>query len=332
VGKRLICAFAFLCMLPGISEARHAIVDSPSICVKVDKVDGDRVYLVTTSAKCPNGPGKVEVTLSGDPSSADIYVDGALWRKQLLGVSGSELALHARKRADEMAEDLKVPTSMHLKSASAKARESADLANSKEFQDKLNAEYERLRNGIFSGSMAQIPDYYADLDGKGKKTPPGRLPANERIYVFISSSVPMETLRNYAIAIDRLNDPNIVMVMRGMVNTMSRMADTGRFVMQIVKKVASCDPVETKCATYTAPVDIDPLLFRRYGIDRVPAVVYAKDVTVRDEGSEGLDENLAVGNSFTLLGDVSLEHALEVFKREPGNESLDKVIARFHAD
>lgn len=313
----------------GISFAETVIIDTPSICVNTDKIDGNNVYLTTTSTNCSRGIGKAEVKLAENAKVVNVYVDGELWRTQTIGTTGSELAQQAQKRADEMADGIHVPGNIHKSGGTAKAKDVADLVRSDDFQAKISAETERIRKEMFPDGKSVLQEYYPDLPDKNPKKQSARLSQKERIYIFISSSVPVETLRNYAMAMDHLNDPHIVMVMRGMVHSMSSMAETGRFIIQVVNKDISCDPKTAKCPAYVAPVDIDPLLFRRYKIDQVPAIVYAKDVNLFDEGSEGLEQNVSIGNSFTVFGDLSLEHALELFRREPGNSSLENVIAQF---
>jgi len=73
---------------------------------------------------------------------------------------------------------------------------------------------------------------------------------------------------------------------------------------------------------------VDPLLFRRYGIDRGPAVVYARGVKAQDSGlSEGDARNTAISDSLTAFGDASLEYIIEQFQRETGSRNLANLLA-----
>jgi hypothetical protein len=74
-----------------------------------------------------------------------------------------------------------------------KAEEAYRIYQSEEFQKKIALERERIQREVF-GREGQ---YYEDSK-KGGAT--GGLGANERIYVFLSSSIPMETLRRYTSA------------------------------------------------------------------------------------------------------------------------------------
>jgi len=172
----------------------------------------------------------------------------------------------------------------------------------------------KLMEGIFSGA-GDVLEHLKDNAGKEKTLSKGlkrRSGAREgeRIYVFISSSVPVHTLRNYARDFDAIKTSMAVMVMRGFVDGMKKAGPTLGFVRKILVKDPSCDG--RKCEVYRVPVLIDPLLFRKYGINVVPAVVYAA------KGDE----------SYALYGDVSLDGALEMINKEAKSSRLDCLVRR----
>ena len=73
---------------------------------------------------------------------------------------------------------------------------------------------------------------------------------------------------------------------------------------------------------------VDPLLFRRYAIDRVPAVVFARGVKAENPGlSEGDAKNAEVTDRYTGYGDASLEYILQVIGRESGASSLKALLS-----
>ena len=146
------------------------------------------------------------------------------------------------------------------------------------------------------------------------------LPEDERIYVFISSSLPKNTLINYARAIDSINEDRIAMVLRGCVTGCTRIMPTANFVRSIV------NPSEGE--ELKVEVVIDPFLYRLYNISQVPAIVYAKNVTaINPEASEGNPDNLkGKPNSFVLLGDVGLDYALRNINAIAKSSSLENVM------
>lgn len=151
------------------------------------------------------------------------------------------------------------------------------------------------------------------------------LKEDERIYIFVSSSVPKDTLRNYARDIDRLGQPRMSIVMRGFVSGMTKVRPTLEFLRRVLFKDENCD--SDKCEAYHAPVLIDPLLFRRYAIEAVPAIVYVRGVRVMDSTvSEGLGEGAETGDYRVLYGDAALDGALELIDREAGSSSLNCLV------
>jgi len=151
------------------------------------------------------------------------------------------------------------------------------------------------------------------------------LKEDERIYIFISSSVPKETLRNYVRDLDALGQPRMSIVMRGFVGGMTKVRPTLEFLRGVLFKDENCD--SDKCEAYRAPVLIDPSLFRRYGIEAVPAIVYARGVKGVDSTvSEGVKEVAETGEHYILYGDAVLDGALEVLNSVPRVRSLDCLV------
>ncbi len=149
---------------------------------------------------------------------------------------------------------------------------------------------------------------------------------DERIYIFVSSSVPKDTLRNYAMDIDSLREPQISIVMRGFVGGMTKVRPTLEFLKGVLFKNGNCD--SDKCEAYRAPMLIDPLLFRRYGIETVPAIVYASGVSSMDSAvSEGVEMGKAA-DYYVLYGDVALDGSLGIIQREARSKSLECLVRK----
>ena len=207
------------------------------------------------------------------------------------------------------------------------ARKTFVFYESPTFQKKIMLENERLRKEVFGGSMAY---YKGVVPGLGKKAVNGgreRLSPNERIYLFISSSVPETTLRTYIEQIAGLRDPNVVVLIRGFIGGMKYMGPTLKFIGDLLEKDPSCG---LSCGLYGVNVEVDPLLFRRYGILQVPAVVYVPDIEVLGPGSEGLSRNARVGKSYAFYGDAALAYSLKRINAEAKSASLAAVIKEFN--
>lgn len=134
--------------------------------------------------------------------------------------------------------------------------------------------------------------------------------------------MPKETLRNYVRDLDALGQPRMSIVMSGFVGGMTKVRPTLEFLRGVLFKEENCN--SEKCDAYQAPILIDPLIFRRYGIDAVPAIVYARGVKGVDSTvSEGVKEGAETGDYYVLYGDTALDGALEIIRREARSGSLD---------
>jgi len=311
------------------AELKKAYIETPSPCYDIEKIEGKRIYLKSTAEVCIQTIGKVQVEIDESIKHVFIYTDGKLWKEQALTEFNIDSINEYMERVDDLKKDLKVPENLHKKEGQEIAKETFQQYLSKEFQEKLQAETERLKEGIFK---KPVEEYYSGSSKEIGKTK-GKLLPTERIYIFISSSIPIQTLRNYALALDRLGDPNIVMVMRGFVDGMKHIKPTIKFVGGILRKDPSCDMTKQKCETFRADFQIDPLLFRRYQIAKVPAVVYATDVNVMDvQMSEGLESNTEVSDYYVLYGDASLEYVLDTIHKGTKSKSIERLLTTLRKD
>jgi type-F conjugative transfer system pilin assembly protein TrbC len=239
-------------------------------------------------------------------------------RQAVIGIPELEAGLD---RANRVADRLTMPKNGSEAEMSKLAEKMNGYYRSPEFQGRLKRESERIQGELFGDAAAK---FYPD-----KETPAagGKLGSDERVYVFISSALPLPTVRNYAASVTRLGDPNVFLVMRGFVGGMTKIQPTISFIASVLQREPSCNPSEAECEMLTASLAVDPLLFRRYGIDRVPAVVYARGVKAEDAAlSEGDVRNTGVAKSHTVYGDASLEYLLEQLRRETASRTLTDLL------
>ncbi|MGK7345016.1 MAG: type-F conjugative transfer system pilin assembly protein TrbC [Candidatus Nitrospinota bacterium M3_3B_026] len=207
------------------------------------------------------------------------------------------------------------------------ARRSAEVFRSEDFREKVKDIQEELRPMISGMETAAAPGTDTGT-GKPARTP--LLPPSERIYLFISSSMPVETIRGYLADIDRLGPPpNVRVVMRGFIGGIKKIGPTMEYMKKVLAKDRDCDPSAAECELFRTGIQIDPKLFRRYGIEKVPAVVHAAGVKTLQPGmSEGIPEAARVSSAWIVYGDAALPALLEVIRKESGRASLEPVIAR----
>ena len=206
----------------------------------------------------------------------------------------------------QAAEDLKENMQVSLpdnRDAAAAAGKAARDFNSPETRRRINNETRRLKETIFAETLENNPDL---------PNPESLTDDNGRIYVFISSSMPMQTLKNYAADIDSLAPHNITVVLRGFVNGMKLFAPTRDFISEILTKDSACELSRDQCEAYRVSFEIHPELFQQMQITEVPAFAY-----VRNENE-----------TYLVHGDISLSGGLEKIQQSARSTYLAKTIKK----
>ncbi|QKJ09236.1 hypothetical protein HRK25_20045 (plasmid) [Yersinia bercovieri ATCC 43970] len=114
------------------------------------------------------------------------------------------------------------------------------------------------------------------------------------------------------------------MVLRGAVGGISRIADTMKLSREILAVNQTCDT--TSCKMWSTQVLIDPVLFKKYDIKVVPALIFQPDMNINSY-CDGLE--LMKKAETIIYGDASIAKMLEAMNRITPNkkyESLIKVI------
>ncbi len=212
------------------------------------------------------------------------------------------------EKARRHAEKMTLPVNRHAEVGQRAAGQSAGIFHSSKFQEKLHCEQQRLEQELFADVVS------------GNKSPEQERKADNslttaRIYLFLSSSVPDETVRAYIATIARSKEAEIVPVLRGLVKGLDFQASAGYFNRILLEDPDCRDTRETKCRRYQVPVKIDPFLFDRYGITRVPTLVY--------EGDK---------DTFLIQGDAGLVFLLERVNRETKSTALANLIDKLRGN
>lgn len=191
--------------------------------------------------------------------------------------------------------------------------------NAPDLQAMMRDEQQRLRDTIFK-------DILTDSMPQGEQhSPPDTASNSAQLYLFVSSSVPLTTLRNYAAMIDRARTGQVTMVLRGFVGGMKKIRPTMEFIGEILKKNPACDFMKDnhparghKCESYQVNIEIDPLLFQRFAIEEVPALAY---LPVSENETEGKQTEPLIVN-----GDAGLDYLLERINREAKSADINTLI------
>lgn len=326
--RTLLCTFGCLALaVPALATAPVAYLTTPTTCDRVEKVAvAERKVFLSSPASCPTKPGRARIEVPNEMAEIEVFVNGTSTGTQALQRYGMDGVQGLLGDAEKLAESLRAvrPPDPDSREALA-AKTSADLFYSPEYQARITAESERLKQTVFAPVMK---DYYPE-EAAREQVKAGKLAADERVYVFISSSIPETTLRAYVSLADKVMEPNLVFVLRGMVGGAKQVGPTMAFVSGLLNKDPGCDVKADKCEMYQANIQVDPLLFARYHVTQVPAVAYARNVSVVDGfgKSEGLTDEVPVGDAYQVEGDASLDRLLEVINREAKSKTVDGLVA-----
>lgn len=151
-------------------------------------------------------------------------------------------------------------------------------------------------------------------------------PAATRSWVpvlFVSSSMPITTLRTYAGQLERAHG---VLAFRGMPGGLRLVGPMAKLSAQILRLDPGCEG--PACAMRNVQLIVDPILFRQHGVARVPALgLLPGDPT--QPYCEREEEGPASAKAAHLVyGDAALSGMFEAYARLGGKEEVRDAQAR----
>lgn len=255
------------------------------------------------------GMGKIKVFL------VLFLVFGFMW---VMGY-GSEVKVgdieKLRKRSEEWVDKLN-GTIREVANGTEDMRKSAEkvyrFKESEEFRERVERYQEYLgkmlgeRYGFSYEELKRRGERYSKVKGviKGDRVILGK---DERIYVFVSSGI-ADVVRRY-IEDSVMVIGEVKFVLRGAIGGLTHLRPTAEWVLDMLLVDRACKLFEETCELYDREFLIDPLLFRRYNIKRVPVVVYVK--------GEGEREEVVVISPGAISFKRHLERIFEVVKKKP---------------
>jgi type-F conjugative transfer system pilin assembly protein TrbC len=306
-----------LIMFLNQAEAREAFIEMPSPCYSVETIKNEKVYLKEDEKSCEQVVSKALIQIDDGIQKVEVYVKGKLWNVQELNKQDIDL----EKIADAVTEQKIDAAALENKNEAAakRADEAAKQFYSEKYQNKLNKEIERIRTETFKMGDKENKEIYSDANNKPKYS----LAGNSYIYIFVSASMPEETIRAYVKDTALLKEHNIFIAFRGMVGNPPKIKETSKYIKKILQKDAGC---QGKCKRYNVRFAVDPVLFENYKVTEVPTFVYDRQVKNRDAGRKKEIKNES--EYYKLKGDVSLEYALEIFRRETKEKELEILLRK----
>jgi type-F conjugative transfer system pilin assembly protein TrbC len=145
--------------------------------------------------------------------------------------------------------------------------------------------------------------------------------------LFVSSSMPIATLRTYAVQLEKARG---VMAFRGMPGGLTHVAPMAKLSAEILRLDPGCEG--PACAMRGVQLIVDPIVFRQHGIAQVPALAMIPGDPTQPYCERGEDVD-AVGTiprsaGAIVYGDAALSGMLEEYARLGGRKEVQDVQSR----
>ncbi len=247
--------------------------------------------------------GETSCSDSVDPDDIKAFVEQAREKSLEQDITDSEAVKKAMEKAREQAKAMTIPENKHKEAGQKAAEETNAVYRSQEFQDKVKG-YENWEDLVPGAKKA-----------KKEQKEKGILADSEKVYLFLSSSIPAASFQGYMASLD--GAPEIIPAMYGIVGGLGKEKKKERvgWWRKVLKKDYTCQypetPDKSPCDLIKPNIAIKPQLFRQYEITEVPALVYVRGDEV-----------------YQVQGDVGLSTLLEKVNKVAKSPGMTALIAR----
>jgi hypothetical protein len=193
-----------------------------------------------------------------------------------------------------------LPENIHSKKGLEAARQTLEQFNAPAFQEELRCQRAKIQGN----------DSVREQVGTMKKD--GKLTTQESVYLFLSSSVPEAMVNRYLIDIGRTGEQRIAPVLFGLPQGLEGKRFNADYFSRVMQADPACQDIpETPCQRLEVPLRVNPVLFAKFNITEVPALVY-------DNGQ----------NSWSIQGETELAYLLEKVGKAANSPTLTGISAR----
>jgi type-F conjugative transfer system pilin assembly protein TrbC len=135
--------------------------------------------------------------------------------------------------------------------------------------------------------------------------------------LFVSSSMPVATLRTYAGQLERAHG---VLAFRGMPGGLTKVGPMAKLSAQILRLDPGCEG--PACAMRDVQLIVDPILFRQHGVARVPALGMLPGDPTKPYCEREEEVPASAKASHLVYGDAALSGMLETYAGLGGKEEV----------
>lgn len=228
--------------------------------------------------------------------------------KQPLSPAIPAPSLALRKRAFEAMRAHKADPRVEERARAARKAGEAQLARDREAMSKRLAEALGLK----------APSTMAVAQSVAPTVPGAWVPV-----LFVSSSMPVDTLRTYAGQLERARG---VLAFRGMPGGLTKVGPMAKLSAQILRLDPGCEG--PACAMRDVQLIVDPILFRQHGVTRVPALGMLPGDPTKPYCEREEEGPASARSSHLVYGDAALSGMLETYARLGGKEEVRDAATR----
>ena len=216
-------------------------------------------------------------------------------RDQAAGLAVEKVVDKARAAATAMA----LPAHRQAAAGAAAARQVMERFSAPAVQERLQGEQAKVAEALKATQADEPKEHTSELA------------TSEHLYLFLSSSMGEDALRRLLAGIAGLGGEQIVPVFAGLPHGLDDWPGNTRFFQRVLQKKPTCRDTATKtCERLQVALKINPALFRQYGVNAVPTLVY-------DNGSR----------TWSVQGEAQLAVLLERIHKATDSPALAGLIA-----
>jgi type-F conjugative transfer system pilin assembly protein TrbC len=161
-----------------------------------------------------------------------------------------------------------------------------------------------------------------DMEAVAKAAAPGAT-GNWVPVLFVSSSMPITTLRTYAGQLEKIGG---VMAFRGIPGGLTKVGPMAKLSAEILRFDPGCEG--PACVMRNVQLIVDPLVFRQHGVNAVPALAMIPGDPVQPYCERDEDSPQA---AHVIYGDAALSGLLDEYARLGGTKEVQGAQARLES-
>lgn len=206
------------------------------------------------------------------------------------------------------------------------AEETRKEVNTKEYKQKIQNYKDYIFNDKDLNFDEKMGNYKQEIKKKDTVNYKNNYLRNdERIIIAISSSIPESTIKNYFKELENVNS-DVLFVLNGFIgNNPKKIMPTIKYVNELLNKDNGNEKDK-----FNFRIDVNPKLFAKYNIEKVPAIIYVENYNpfLEIQGN-GLNENNDE-NVFISYGDSNISYVLEKINKDAKSENLNKFLTNLN--